>query len=491
MAFAPQTGTQQPPLWRIPAGQRAYIAAALLVAAGILFDYLTPLGVAAGMIYTAAVLCTIWADKPATAYTFAAAGSVLTVCGYLLFHRSGVTEWIVLTNRGLTLLTLWIFAFMVYWQKSIQISLERKQQELAAIHETSVEGMITIGCDGTIQSYNRACTRIFGYSAAEAIGRNISFLMPRPYRSEHDGYLRNYLKTGEKKVIDTIREVKGQRKDGSVFPLELSVSEVQVGGHHLFSGIVRDISANKKAEADREKFVQELSRSNRDLDEFAYVASHDLRAPLRVIDNASRWLEEDLAETLDEDSRENLQLLRSRVSRMDRLLDDLLEYSRIGRKTDHRYQQLMPGTELMQEVLMLIDQPEGFTIRIDPAFEGVQLVNMPLKQIFANLISNAIKHSETGTGTVDVRLQDTGSHWTFSVADDGPGIESKYHEQIFKMFQTLQSRDKVEGSGMGLSIVQKHVQHAGGTVSVRSALGEGCEFSFTWPKQRPAAAGGN
>ncbi|MEW2914322.1 PAS domain S-box protein [Leisingera sp. JC11] len=491
MTFARQSGIHHRPRWRIPAGQHAQAAAALMIAAGFLFDYLTPLGVAAGLTYTGVVLCAIWAEKPATAYAYAAAGSVLTILGYLLFHRAGIHEWIVLTNRSLTILALWAFAYVVCRQKTIMVSLERKQTELTAIRDNSVEGMVTIDPEGRIQSFNRACQRIFGYSAEEVAGKNVSMLMPAPYRSEHDGYIRAYFETWQPKFIGAGRDVQGRRKDGSTFPLNVSVSEIRVGEHILFSGIVRDISEQKRTEEEREKFIDDLSRSNRDLDDFAYVASHDLRAPLRVIDNASSWLEEDLAEILDEDSRENLQLLRSRVSRMDQLLDDLLEYSRIGRKTDHRYQQLTPGNDLMQEVLMLIDQPAGFAIRIDPAFESIQLVNMPLKQIFANLISNAIKHSETGTGAVDVTLQDAGSHWVFSVADDGPGIEPKYHEKIFKMFQTLQSRDQVEGSGMGLSIVQKHVQQAGGTISLQSAPGEGCDFRFTWPKHEPAAKGGS
>ncbi|MDC0659709.1 PAS domain S-box protein [Leisingera sp. SS27] len=491
MTYARQTGIRQPAPRLLPEGQRAQAAAAAMIAAGFLFDYLTPLGVAAGLIYTGVVLCAIWAETPATAYTYAAVGSALSVLGYFLVPHTAANHWIILTNRGLTVLALWGFAFIVCRHKTIQLSLQRKQNELAAIQENTVDGMITIDAGGNILSYNRACTHIFGYSAEEATGRNVKFLMPDPDRSAHDGYLRNYHETGRKNIIGTGREVRGLRKDGSTFPLQLSVSEVHVGGHILFSGIVRDISEQKRAEAEREQFIEELSRSNRDLDDFAYVASHDLRAPLRVIDNASTWLEEDLADVLDEDSRENLQLLRSRVTRMDRLLDDLLEYSRIGRADDHRYQQLMPGDALMQEVLMLIDLPEGFTIRIDPAFKNIQLVNMPLKQIFANLISNAIKHSETGTGNVDVTLRDQDGNWVFQVADDGPGIAPEYHEKIFKMFQTLKSRDQVEGSGMGLAIVQKHVQRAGGSVSVRSAEGKGCEFSVTWPKHRTTVKGGN
>ncbi|WP_245602909.1 sensor histidine kinase [Leisingera methylohalidivorans] len=459
--------------------------ALLLLGAGFAFDLLTPLGIAGGLIYVTVVLGALWDDNPNTVYWYAAAATVLTLLAYALLPRTGVNAWIVLSNRGLTILALWALAM----QKAAQLSLRRKKTELTAIQDNTVEGMITISTEGTILSYNRACRKIFGYDAEEAIGRNVKFLMPEHYRTEHDGYLSNYLRTGQKKIIGTAREVEGQRKDGSIFPLDLSVSEVRVGGHLLFSGIVRDISEQKRIETEREQFIKDLSRSNQDLDDFAYVASHDLRAPLRVIGNASSWLEEDLADALDDESRENLQLIRSRITRMEQLLNDLHEYSRAGRNTDARYRQLMPGAELMDEVLMLVEQPDGFTINIDPGFASIRLPNMPLKQIFANLVSNAIKHNETGTGVVDVLLEDGGGFYAFTVADDGPGIAPQFHEQIFKMFQTLKSRDVVEGSGMGLAIVKKHVENAGGTITLESSAGEGCAFRFTWPKTARADNG--
>ncbi len=484
MMFARQSGPHRRPPGRLAAGRHAHFAAALAAAAGLAFDYLTPLGVAAGLIYTGVVLCALWAEKPSAAYLYAAIASALTVLGYVLAPHPAADAWITLTNRGLTILALWLLAFIVFRQKTIQAAQEQQQSELSAIQEKTVDGMITIDTSGNILSYNRACKHIFGYSTEEAVGQNVKLLMPDPDHSAHDSYLHNYLRTGQKMIIGVGREVRGRRKDGSTFPLHLSVSEVRVGGIVLFSGIVRDISEQKRAEKEREAFIEELSRSNRDLDGFAYVASHDLRAPLRVIDNTASWLEEDLAKVMNEDSRENLQLLRSRVRRMDRLLDDLLEYSRIGRADSTQHQQPVPGSKVIQDALMLVNAPAGFTIRIDPAFQNIEIPKMPLIQIFANLVSNAVKHSETGTGTVDVTLEEQDSHWAFSVADDGPGIAPKYHDQIFKMFQTLKSRDQVEGSGMGLSIVQKHVQHVGGTVTLRSTPGEGSDFRFTWPKQQ-------
>lgn len=155
MTLARHFTSDQPPLWRGHAGSWAHLAAAVLVGAGFVFDFLTPLGVAAGLIYTAVVLCSVWADKPSAAYTYAAAGTALTVLGYLLFPLAGVDQWIVLTNRILTVTALWAFAFVVYRQKISQASLEQKQNELAAIQDNSIAGLINIDPQGTILSCNR------------------------------------------------------------------------------------------------------------------------------------------------------------------------------------------------------------------------------------------------------------------------------------------------------------------------------------------------
>jgi PAS domain S-box-containing protein len=254
-------------------------------------------------------------------------------------------------------------------------------------------------------------------------------------------------------------------------------------------GTNMDITARKVEEAEREKiaaklarYTRALERSNLELDAFAYAASHDLKAPLRVIHNASTWIEEDLAGHLTAEAQENMDLLRSRVRRMDRLLDDLLEYSRIGRETDDRHTEAISGTVLMENILGLISPPEGFFVDVSSALAGIKVFRMPLQQILINLISNAIKHHDKKAGRIEVSVVDMGDLLRFSVKDDGPGIAAQYHEQIFKMFQTLKPRDQVEGSGMGLALVRKHVDVAGGELKLESAVGQGSTFSFTWPK---------
>ena len=208
-----------------------------------------------------------------------------------------------------------------------------------AILETAVDAIITIDERGLIESLNSAAERLFGYSAAELIGQNVKILMPAPYRQEHDTYLYNYLHTGQKKIIGIGREVVGQRKDGTTFPMDLAVSEVILGDRRLFTGVARNISERKRSEEQLRFFAAELqerntdlARSNQELDDFAYIASHDLKEPLRGIHNFATFLLEDYGHKLDEEGRTKLETLKRLAQRMDGLLDALLEFSRVGRR---------------------------------------------------------------------------------------------------------------------------------------------------------------
>jgi two-component system CheB/CheR fusion protein len=224
-----------------------------------------------------------------------------------------------------------------------------------------------------------------------------------------------------------------------------------------------------------------LTRSNQDLDRFAYVASHDLRAPLRAIDNLASWIAEDAAGVLPEPSKIHLDKLRERIKRMEKLLDDLLAYLRINRLGYPT--EVVDTANLIRDIVALLDPPPGFVFTLDEKMPFLTTLRVPLETVLRNLIGNAIKHHDRPTGEVRVTLRDLGDFVEFTIADDGPGIAKQYQTRIFEIFQTLKPRDQVEGSGIGLAIVKKLVESQGGAITVESGEGRGACFRFTWPKQ--------
>lgn len=223
-----------------------------------------------------------------------------------------------------------------------------------------------------------------------------------------------------------------------------------------------------------------LKRSNQDLAQFASIASHDLKSPLRAIDTLASWISEDLGENQSPAIRENLRLMRQRVRRMERLLDDLLAYSRADRVKDAV--RPVQVREMVAEITALIEVPPGFRVQLlgDPA--GFTTAATPLRTVLQNLLNNAVKHHDRKTGLIEISVHERGDFYEFQVDDDGPGIPPEHHERIWGMFQTLQPRDKVEGSGIGLALIKRLVQHYGGVVGVQNRTPRGARFSFTWPK---------
>lgn len=361
-------------------------------------------------------------------------------------------------------------------------SRERRNSEerLRAVVDTAADGIITIDATGSIQSFNLAAERLFGHAADEVIGRNVSLLMPEPHRSGHDGYLRRYLESGEPHVIGLGREVMAQRKDGSPIPVGLAVSEMHLGTRRLFTGILRDLTEAKRAEQRQTQLIHDLQNVNEELKSFAYVVSHDLKAPLRGVGSLADWLMTDYADKLDDQGREYLALVKGRVSRMDALIDGILEYSRVGRINDT--QTAIDLNVLVADIIQLLAPPAGVTVTVEGPMPTVFGGRTRLQQVFQNLISNAIKHLDKPVGRIRVGCADLGDAWQFSVADNGPGIEARHHERIFQLFQVLTPRDQKESTGVGLALVKKIVELHGGRVWLESRVGEGSTFFFTLPK---------
>lgn len=229
-----------------------------------------------------------------------------------------------------------------------------------------------------------------------------------------------------------------------------------------------------------------LERRNQELDQFVYVASHDLKAPLRAIANLSSWLEEDLGTQLPEENQAQLRLMRGRVQRMEGLINGLLEYSRVGRKDFPL--EVVGLSDLLAEIIDSLGPPDSFVIDLPPNLPTILTKRLLLQQVFANLISNAIKYCDRDDGHIQIHYQDLGHAYQFAVADNGPGIAPRYHEKIFGVFQILQARDQIESTGIGLSIVKKILDTEGGTIHLESDLGQGTTFHFTWPKYDDTSA---
>lgn len=226
-----------------------------------------------------------------------------------------------------------------------------------------------------------------------------------------------------------------------------------------------------------------IQQSNEELERFAFIAAHDLKTPLRAVDTISEWLEDDLSECLPEKSKQHFTELRGRIRLMDKLLDDTLEYARIDAKMKNKPEQIISGKDLITEIKALVNPPPGFKISTNESLEKVKFSKFPLQQVLYNLVQNAVTHHDKVQGNIDIGFDENEGFYIFYIRDDGPGIDARYHQKIFEMFQTLKPREKNKGRGMGLAIVRKIIATYGGTINLQSEPGQGSNFYFTWPKK--------
>ncbi|HEX3693946.1 MAG TPA: ATP-binding protein [Polyangia bacterium] len=291
----------------------------------------------------------------------------------------------------------------------------------------------------------------------------------------------------EERLLARRRQVKA-RFDHIAIAIILSATGILAGMGVGLVRIQRDLDRRERLEArlvnekrERERLIRDLERSNRDLDRFAYAASHDLKAPLRGIASLSTWVEEDMGEHLNDTSRKYLLQLRGRVARLEALVDGILSYSRAGqqRSTPER----VDVGKLLRNIVELLSPSAKATVEIGAHLPQLTAEPVPMQQVFQNLIDNALKHGQTDHLRVQIDVADSGMFWDFTVKDNGPGIAKEFHERIWGVFQTLESRDKTGGTGIGLATVRKIVESRGGTTWVESSPGAGATFHVAWPKQ--------
>lgn len=361
---------------------------------------------------------------------------------------------------------------------------------LKAIIETAIDGIITIDEHGIVESINPAAATLFGFTEEEVIDQNISMLMPEPDRSHHDRYLHSYLSTGEARIIGIGREVKGLKNDGTVFPFRLAISEVNITeGKRIFTGIIHDLTLQKEAEEKLKSYAEELERSNKELEEFAYVSSHDLQEPLRKIRAFGSRIEEKELDNLSPKGKDYLNRMLTASERMQGLIEDLLSFSRVSTKREPfvkvNLNEIAKGVVSDLELLI---QETGAQLTIHP-LPIIEADGTQMRQLFQNLISNAIKFSgdkvpelKILSNTIERKGEPDLVELTFE--DQGIGFDEKYLSRIFQIFQRLEGR-KYEGSGIGLAICKRIANKHGGDITGKSKPGEGATFYVTLSETQP------
>ena len=391
-----------------------------------------------------------------------------------------------------------------------EFRLRESRNLIEAIVANVIDGVMVINAQGQIETFNAAAAAMFGYSFQEVVGWHWQELLKKEsdstkqlwYYSTEEAHQPVGERPTERKIhtsmappVGEIWQAIGQRSNGDCFPIEATINNILLDDDRIM--IIRDIThrqqvaaklqakANQLADLNQSLEVsnQSLFQSNRELDQFAYITSHDLKAPLRAIANLSEWIEEDIGTMLTDDTRSQMQLLRSRVVRMQSLLDSLLEYSRAGRHPT-------PITtvdvhSLLTEILQTLSPPDTFTTVIVSPMPTLLTRRQPLEQVFTHLIDNAIRHHPSKMGMIRISVVDLGDRYEFAISDNGEGIDIQFQERIYTIFQTLKARDLQENMGAGLAIIKKIITAEGGIIRLESTAGTGATFHFTWLKQSP------
>ncbi len=356
---------------------------------------------------------------------------------------------------------------------------------LEAALESMADGFLVVDGCGKVKEYNRQFQDLWCLpdGVLDSHDEEAALALAMPLLRDPDTVLKRI------RELYAHREQEGhdiiEFKDGRVVEY---YSRPQRMGDEIVGRVwtVRDITEKYTAEQKQAALLRKVAQINEELTHFAYVVSHDLKAPLRGIKLITEWLCADYSDKLGDDAKEQLDLLQSRVARMHNLIDGILQYSRIG-----RVQQEREDVDLSQLIPVLIDgiaPPEHVRVIVEPGLPVVVCEKTRISQVFQNLLSNAVKFMDKPAGEIRVGCVEDGEFWRFSVSDNGPGIEQKYFDRIFHLFQTLASRDEFESTGIGLALVKKIVEMYGGRVWIESQVGQGSTFLFTLPRSREAVA---
>lgn len=367
-------------------------------------------------------------------------------------------------------------------RKAVQVT--EQERELTAVIDTVTDGLVIIDQKGVIRNFNPAAETLFGYREEDVVGHNVRMLMFDPHMGQHDQYIQNYLNTGEAKIMGRNRELEGRHSSGRAFNMELAIGEAKIADQSVFVGSIRDITNRKQREKVIRETMDDLRASNQELEQFAYVASHDLQEPLRMVASFTRLLADNYEKQLDDTAREYIGFAVDGAERMQQLIQALLEYSRVNTQGSDALP--IDMEEMLKDVLsdlsVLIEESDA-EITCD-ALPEVEADPVQLRRVLQNLLTNALKfRTPDKQCKIHVSAAHIGAMYKFTVKDNGIGIDPKFSDRIFTIFQRLHRRGEYPGEGVGLSITKRIIERHDGEIGVDSTVGEGSAFWFKLPQE--------
>ncbi|OHB62183.1 MAG: hypothetical protein A2167_01745 [Planctomycetes bacterium RBG_13_46_10] len=355
----------------------------------------------------------------------------------------------------------------------IEQMLREHKQRLDTILSLILTGVVIVDCEThEIVDVNPLAAKMIGLPKEQIIGKIChQFICPAEMGKCPISDLGQTVDRSERMLL---------RPNNQKIPILKSVTIADWQGRKFLVESFLDISEQKKNEEHKNQLLVKLENVNKELNELVYIISHDLKTPLRGINTLVNWLSTDYAVKFDNEGRERIELLLSRVSRMYNLIDGILQYSGVGRIKE--VQVKVNLNELLPGIIDKLAVPGNISVTIENELPVIECEKGRISQVFQNLLSNAVKFMDKPQGQIRIGCVEEESYWKFSITDNGPGIKEKYYEKIFQIFQTLLPKDEIKGVGVGLTVVRKIVEIYGGRIWVKSKLGEGSAFFFTLPK---------
>jgi PAS domain S-box-containing protein len=369
-------------------------------------------------------------------------------------------------------------------RKRAGVALQERERMLGALFEHSPDAIIVVNQDAHITQVNKLAEELFGYTRDELANMTIETLVPQRFHQRHVQHRNEYHMNPRSRAMGVGLELYARRKDGSEFPVDIMLSPVETAEGKVVTAVIRDITERKAAEEKLKSTLIDLERSNKDLEQFAYVASHDLQEPLRMVSSFTQMLERRYKDKLDADANDFIGFAVDGAYRMQVLINDLLMYSRVG--TRGKPFEPTDMNEVLGEAIanLSVAISENHAKITNDELPTIPVDASQIVQLFQNLLSNSIKFRANNTPFVHVSFTERSDEWVFSVKDNGIGIAPAYYERIFVIFRRLQTKGEYPGTGIGLAICKKIVERHGGKIWVESELGKGSTFYFTIPKPK-------